>query len=296
MPTQTATTGQLENAQNVVIAEWRLTAEHNAPCIHLIDRFKLGKGEKTYRFPKVGQTTFSALTDGQDMVDSQSIGLTYVDASPSEVGAKFILTDKLVRQASDDAFRIIGRQLGDGMARKRDQDIITLFASLDYAWGADNAILGMIQAMGVSTLATTYKFIKPIFAIHHPNALGSFAKAWSGFPGSTAASVISYYINSGANRDADRILRDFFAVSMNGITWYHDGNIAVVAGTDSSYGCMASKGAMALVESLAPTVERERDASFRATEVNMVADYIAVEVDGTMGASLRYEQINLRTT
>ncbi len=294
MPIQTATTDQLENAQNVVIGEWRFTAEHNAPCIHLIDRFKLAKGDKTYRFPKVGQATFAALSDGIDMVDSQSIGLTYVDASPSEIGAKFILTDKLVRQSSDAAFRVIGRQLGDGMSRKRDEDIITLFASLDYSWGADNAILGKIQSMGVCTLATTYKFIKPVFAIHHPNALGSLAKSIEGIAGSTLASVISYYNSSW--KVGESVLNDFFVTMINGIRFYQDGNIAKIAAVDSGYGCIASKGAMALVESLAPTVERERDASLRATEVNMVADYIAVEVDGTMGASLRYEIGNLRTT
>ena len=100
MAVQTATTGDLEYASNVLIGEWRFTAEHSAPCIHLIDRFTIGKGEKTYRFPKVGQASFSALTDGLDMTASESIGLTYVDASPSEVGAKFILTDKLLRQAT----------------------------------------------------------------------------------------------------------------------------------------------------------------------------------------------------
>jgi hypothetical protein len=263
---------------------WKLTAEANAPCIHLIDRFTLPKGSKTYRFPKVGQATFAALADGVDMVDSQAIGLTYVDASPSEVGAKFILTDKLVRQASDEAFNIIGRQLGDGMARKRDEDIITLFASLDHAWGADNATLGMVQAAGLATLAVSYKFPNPIFAIHHPNAIGTLAKNAVGigttyYPGMVGDS--SSYQNE--------VLKNFWGVRVNGIPFYQDGNIAKIAGVDSAYGCIASKSCMACVESLAPNVERERDASLRGTEVNMVADYIMVEVDGNYGGYARYE-------
>lgn len=295
MPIQTATIDQIENAQNVVIGAWKFTAEHNAPCINLIDRFILGQGDKTYRFPKVGQATFSGLIDGVDMVDSESIGLTYVDASPSEVGAKFILTDKLVRQASDDAFRVIGRQLGDGMARKRDSDIITLFASLDYAWGADNAPLGMVQAAGICTLSTVYKFMQPIYVVHHPNAMGTLTKSnvglltGAGGGGSTA----NYLIAGGTDKAS---LSNFFVMSLNGVTFFQDGNIAKIAGVDSGYGAIFSKAAMACVESKAPYTARERDESLRGTEVVMIADYIMVEVDGEMGASARYEIGNIRTT
>lgn len=291
MGIQAATTGQLEYAQNMIIASWRFTQEHNQPCINLIDRFTLPKGNNTYRFPKVGQVTFHQLVDGVDMVDSEDINLSYVDAAPSEVGAKFILTDKLVRQASDDGFMVIGRQLADGYARKRDEDIITLFASLDYAWGADNAILGVSQLMGVATLATTYKFISPISFVQHPNALGDVAKSW--FVGSTAGRMP---LLSEMNGTGESKMAKWFVTTINGVTAYQDGNIAKIAGTDSGYGACFSKSAMACVESQAATTARTRDESARATEVVMVADYIMVEVDGTQGASCRYEIKDIRTT
>ena len=41
---QTATTGNLENAQKTIIAAARYTEEHNAPAMALIERFTLGKG------------------------------------------------------------------------------------------------------------------------------------------------------------------------------------------------------------------------------------------------------------
>ena len=295
MAIQTATTGNLEAAQNIVIAAWKFTAEHNAPCINLIDRFTLGQGEKQYTFPKVGQVSFAALADGIDLVDSQDIGLTYGTAAPSEVGAKFILTDKLVRQASESAFQVIGRQLGDGFARKRDEDIITLFLSLDLAWGANSAPLGMTQAAGIATLATVYKFVPPVFVVHHPNAMGTLMKSNVGM-----ISAVGVAGSSGAALPAgsyDRsILGNFFVMSLNGIPFYQDGNIKVIGATTSGYGCIASKSAMAIVESKAPYTAQERDESLRATEVVMISDYIAVEVDGSQGASARYEIGNIRTT
>ncbi len=116
---QTATTGNLENAQNIIIAAARYTEEHNAPAMNLIEQFTLPKGAKQVTVPKVGQMSMQDLTDGVDIVDEEDIGMTTVDLTASEVGAKIILTDKLVRQSAENVFSMIGRQLGDGMARKK---------------------------------------------------------------------------------------------------------------------------------------------------------------------------------
>ena len=118
MAIQTATTGNLENAQNIILSKARFTAEHNAPVIQLFEKFTLPQGAKQVTVPKVAQATFAALTDGVDMTATADIGMTTTDLTTSEVGCKFILTDKLVRQANDDAFGVVGRMLGDGLDRK----------------------------------------------------------------------------------------------------------------------------------------------------------------------------------
>ena len=41
---QTATTGNLENAQRIIISSARFTEEHNAPAVALTEQFKLPKG------------------------------------------------------------------------------------------------------------------------------------------------------------------------------------------------------------------------------------------------------------
>ena len=65
----TATTGNLENAQNIIITAARFTEEHNAPAMALIEQMNLPKGAKQVTVPKVGQMTISDLTDGFDIVD-----------------------------------------------------------------------------------------------------------------------------------------------------------------------------------------------------------------------------------
>ena len=128
---QTATTGNLEKAQDIILAAAKYTEEHNSPAVNLLEQFTLPKGAKQVTVPKVGAMTMSDLQDGVDIVDEEDIGMTTVDLTASEVGAKVILTDKLVRQAADNVFSMIGRQLGDGMARKKDTDVIALWPNLN---------------------------------------------------------------------------------------------------------------------------------------------------------------------
>ena len=73
---QTATTGSLENASNIIIDTATYTEEHNAPSLALIKKFTLGKGQKQVTVPKVGQMTMADLQDGQDLIDEEDIGMT----------------------------------------------------------------------------------------------------------------------------------------------------------------------------------------------------------------------------
>jgi hypothetical protein len=288
MGIQTATTGSLEDIQNVIIAAMRYTAEFEAPCWNLCTKFTLGQGEKQITSPKVGSATVTALVDGVDMVDSQDFTITSVDLTTSEVGAKFILTDKMVRQITEDGWKMAGQLLGDAMARKRDQDVIALFSGLDYAWGADNDKLHLMGAMGCVANARKYKFPRPISFVHHPIAIASLGKSATG--------VGSVYWSGLPAGYPEEILKNFWRITLDGIPFFEAGNIAVVAGSDSAYGAIFSKAALAVAESKSPYTERQRDASLRGEELIIVADYGCFELDGTYGASARYEIGDAQTT
>ena len=149
--TQTATTGNLGSIQRTVISQMRYTEEHNMPVVNLIEKFTLRKGEKQIDIPKAGQMTASDLVDGIDMTDSEDIDTTVVTATTAEVGLKVIITDKLARQFNQDVFGVVGRQMGDAMARKKDTDAIALFSALNEgtAFGADNKSLSYANASAV---------------------------------------------------------------------------------------------------------------------------------------------------
>jgi len=290
---QAATTGNLENAQRIIIAASRYTEEHNAPALALIEQFSLPKGSKQVTVPKVGQMTMSDLVDGQDIIDEEDIGMTTVDLTASEVGAKVILTDKLVRQAADNVFSMIGRQLGDGMARKKDTDVIALWPNLNggTVLGADGRDMNTANTHAVISNAKANKFGNQLYLIHHPNAVATLSKQSA----TTADTAAAAGLTSGWSVD---LLQNFYSGlrPINGVSIFEDGNIEKVASVDSGYGVIADKTAMAALTSVDTRTERQRDASLRATEVVMTADYGVFELDDSRGAAIQFEIGDLSTS
>ena len=275
---QTATTGNLENAQSTIIAAARYTEEHNAPAMALIEHMTLKKGSSTVTVPKVGQMTISDLVDGQDIIDEEEIGMTTIDLTAAEVGAKVILTDKLVRQSQPNVMTIIGRQLGDGMARKKDTDVHALYSTLNgsVTLGIANAKFNVTNVAAAIAKAKSNKFGSALYINHHPNSVYIFAKSAAVTPS------VTYPVPDGWSAD---LLKNFFSNlrPLNGVPIFEDGNITVDS-SDDAIGVIAAKGALVVLHSVKSRTERQRDASLRATEVVFTADYGVFELDDSRGA------------
>ncbi len=278
---QAATTGNLEKAQKTIIAATRYTEEHNAPAMALIEHMTLGQGESTVTVPKVGQMTISDLVDGQDIVDEEEIGMSTLDLTASEVGAKVILTDKLVRQSQPNVMSMIGRQLGDGMARKKDTDVHALYTSLNGGTnlGGTNAIFSVTVVAAAIAYAKANKFGNQLYILHHPYAVYRLVRSAAVTPSAT------YPVPDGWAAD---LLKDFWSglKPLNNVPIFEDGNLSLDTVYDG-IGVIANKDAMVVLESLKTRTERQRDASLRATEVVMVADYGVFELDDAKGAGFK---------
>ena len=71
---------------------------------------------------------------------------------------------------------------------------------------------------------------------------------------------------------------------INGVPIFEDGNITIDA-SDDAVGVIADKTALAVLKSVDTRTERQRDASLRATEVVITADYGVFELDDSKGAA-----------
>ena len=281
--TQAATSGNLADAQRIMIAATRYTEEHNAPMMALTEQFNLKKGDKQVTVPKVAQMTVADLVDGQDITDNEEIGMTTVDLTANEVGGKVVLTDKLVRQSVPNVFSLVGRQFGDGMSRKKDTDVQALYTNLN--GGTNLGLAGKefstINATGCIAYAKANKFGSKIYVVHHPNAIAEFVKSAAVTPSAT------YPVPTGWSQD---LLKNFFVGlrPLNGVPFFEAGNIPEDSSGDG-IGVIADQGALATLTSVKMRTERERDASLRGTEVVITSDYGVFELDDSRGAGLLYD-------
>ena len=274
---QTATTGNLENAQRIIISSARYTEEHNAPAMNLIEQFTLPKGSKQVTVPKVGQMDMSDLVDGLDIVDEEQIGMTTVDLTAAEVGAKIIITDKLARQSAENVFSIIGRQLGDGMARKKDKDVLALYSGFSTDIGAAGRSMSLANVSATVAYAKGNKFGSQVYIVQHPFAVWDIANT-------AVTASATYPVPHGWSED---LLGNFFSGlrPINGVPIFEDGNISIDS-SDDAVGVCADKTALAVLKSVDTRTERQRDASLRATEVVITADYGVFELDDSNGVAL----------
>ena len=291
MAVQTSTSGNLQNMSRIMLAQARYTEEHNAPLVGLIEKFNLGKGEYKLEIPKVAQMDAEDLAEGQDMIDSEDIDVSTITATTAEVGLKVIITDTLLRQNNEDVYKIIGRQMGDAMARKKDTDIIALFPSLNggTVLGADGASLSLANASALIANAKSGKFGTDLFVVQHPNAIWNLAT-------SVGNTLATYPLPDAFNKPA---VKDYYSgVKLSGVPFFEDGNIEYTgtSGHVSGYGVVADKTAMGHLSASGRTEERERDASLRAFEVVVTEDYAVFEVDDTKGAALLYDMPNPATS
>lgn len=287
MAIQTATTTQLDSAQRILIAMTLFTEEHSRPTTNLMAQFTLAQGEKTLTVPKVGLMSAAKLIDGVDMTDSQDIGMTVNSVSPVEAGLKVILTDKLVRQLNESAFAITGQQMGEAMGRIEEEDGQALFDALNGGtnFGADNKFLTLDNLSGCISVAKANKFGSQLVIVHHPNAI--FAVANDFFAATPQRLDAPSFVDS--------IVNDFFVFSLNGVPIFESGLIPKVGSTDSGRGAIFDTRALGMLTSQGLTSGMEHDNSLRASELVVVKDYIAFELDDARGAAMRYEIADLTT-
>ena len=200
-----------------------------------------------------------------------------------------MLTAKLVRQSQSSVFSMVGRQLGDGRARKKDGDVVALYTNLNggVSLGATTKEMNAVNLTACIAFAKANKFPTPVYVIHHPNAVAEFVKSAAVTPS------VNYPVPDGWSAD---LLKNFYVGlrPINGVPVFEDGNISADSDGDG-IGAIASKGAMATLTSVKMKTERQRDASLRGTEVVITADYGVFELDDSRGAGVTFDVTALAT-
>ncbi|KKN71824.1 hypothetical protein LCGC14_0416780 [marine sediment metagenome] len=231
---------------------------------------------KNVNVPYFGTVVASSLTEGVDMADSEDMEDTLVTITPAEVGCKIILTDKLVRDNNEDIKGAAGRILGEAMEYKRDVDLLGQLDDATTSLGSTSTTgtMGAIAAaralLSGNAVSAGGPAPMPYAFVHHPFALLDLVDVL------TPVQTLSWYPQATQVPSlADEVLRNYTMGKLFGMPVIEDGNLDISTSSSGKGGVFATGEGGALILATADewSIEPERDASLRATELNVVGEY-----------------------
>ena len=286
MPQSTSTLN-MSSVAKTIIAGVRYTQQHNAPSMAAIEQMSLQKGASTKTVPKVANMTMADLVDGQDIVDEESIGMTTVDLTANEVGARIVVTDKLVRESDPQIYSMVSRQLGEGMAKKNDTDVQALYASASTVYGAAAAVFSVANfSASIANARGKTEPFNPTYAIVHPHTAYDYVNTSTPIGSSNAWPE---------DMSKERMGKFWTGRTFNQVTLMESGNL-IADTSDDVIGILAQKDAHVVLMSQQTRTERQRDASLRGTEIVMTSDYGVFELDDNKCAQLLFDAAAVSTT
>ena len=292
MAVQGSTTGQLENASKEMISMARFTEEHNMPAVSLVEPFTLGKGMDTLVVPKVGQMSMLYLNETEENTNEQDIGMTTISVQGSIAGAKVILTDTLLRQNSQNLWKIVGRQMGDGMARFKDDAVTGLYGALNGGTdlGSAGRVLSSVNAINVVATAKADKYGNRLYVNHHPVTIMRLSRDLGVIGSGTVRPIPSGF-------SSNRLNNYWSGIKLSTVGFFEDGEISRDS-SDDAIGVIADKGALGILMAVAMRRERERKPGIGegAWMLHVTSNFAAFEIDDSKGAPITMDAANPATT
>lgn len=209
------------------------------------------------------QITAVVKAEGDDFQSPTTFGQALKwTLTPTVSFSQVLLTDEDVQTDKDSAVQDAAQELGGSIATKIDVDLVTLFISLTTGKGSAGSALTINNVAAALSYLRTQHAPAPLYVILHPYG---WHDIWA-LLGQPAATMP--FLGDLANQ----ALKDFYVGSWLNAQWFTSANIAIDSG-DDAVGAVFHRSSLGFDSREAPSLEPERDASRKATEMNMSAGY-----------------------
>lgn len=241
-----------------------------------------GKVAKVGIYPSLAT---SALVSGEGTdASNNAITATEKTFTCNEIAGLVTLTDLARDSADDDVAASIGRILGETLAKKVDEDISALFSGFSTEVGggvtppeltADLIFQAVAQLRANSVMG-------PYVGVFHPNQVYNLKKQLT----NAGAAAMSHNLTDVGNA----ALAEGFIGRIAGVDIYES---AVVTGasTGSYIGAVMHSDAIAYALKKDISIETQRDASLRATEIVASMTYAVGELQDLHGVAINTEAV-----
>lgn len=235
-----------------------------------------GKAAHVGIYPTLNTNTITS-GENTDISSATTITATEKTFTATEIATMATLTDTAATTAMDSA-AAIGRILGETLSRKVDEDIAALFTGFSTGVGGGSGteltpddILAAVATLRASSVPTT-----GLVGIFHPYQTYNLRKvlANAGAANTPALSDLG-----------NRVLNEGFIGRLFGVDIYES---ATVTGTSGGayIGAVMHSDALAFALKKDLTIETQRDASLRATEIVASMTYAVGELQDAYGIKI----------
>lgn len=272
--TATTLTGLFSDVQQAAM----FTMQERGFMRPLVRNFNLtgqpGKQAKVGIYPTIAT---SSLVSGEG-TDATNVAITATEKTfdADEIAALVTLTDTARDSADDDSAASIGRIIGESLAKKVDEDIAALFSGFSGTVGGSGEELTADLIFKAVAALRSSSVTGPYVGVFHPNTMYNLKKQLAN-AGSANVPSLSDVGNAA--------LAEGFVGRIAGVDLYES---AVVTGdsTGNFVGAIMHSDAIAYALKKDITIETQRDASLRATEIVGSMTYAVGELQDAHGIAV----------
>jgi len=275
------TTTTLADSLPEIIAKARGVREFEGVMPNLCEKVTLGKGEGvSWTEVKFDQLTAQSITETTVLDNAQQIADSAISITPTIVGIKTRITDRVKNRISKNALMKIGPLAQNAIQRKKDEDGLTVldgFSTSLPGSGSSTLTSGHIAAaMAIIQGNTTEPGNPPYRCVLHPYQIKDIEDE-------ITAGVGTYNVGEGLTA---RVFKEGFRGMISEAQLYADGNISIAS--NQAKGGVFAQEAIVLVQgaaSRAVTVRQEHIGG-GATDVILYDEYAYGERLDTWGCEI----------
>jgi N4-gp56 family major capsid protein len=271
------TTSTLDDLFTSIVREAIFTAQESSLVRNLVTTYDIsGDDGKAIQVPVYPEVSAAGLTEGTDM-SSTAVSTTSVTITAAEVGVQAVLTDLAARSSSRDIAGDLGKVLGEGIAKKMDEDLIALFDGFSTSVGSAG-----------TELITSYIF-SAAARLDNANAPGQKYMVIHPYQAyNLKANLTNTFANPNGGDLQNEAMRNGYVGRIAGVDIFESANITR-DGSDDAKGAVFVPQAIGLAVKWDINIEPERDASIRGWELNATACYGVVELKDDYGIEMYFD-------
>jgi hypothetical protein len=265
------------------IAPARMTMENKGIMEQLVDHETLPDHEGTvYYIPKFSTLSATSVTEGVELNNPQLLSTGSTEITPGMVGIEVIITDRAARTLTGGVIARAGELMGSAMARKLDEDLLTLLDGFSQSLVGASASLkpGHISAAHARIIGNaTEPGEPPLYAVLHPFQYKAMLDSTIPFSSSAVTNPVP-------DGPSGTLLKNYFMKSLLGVDIFADGNIDVDSSDDAKGGVFAKNALILVTTSLRLRHESERNVAAQSTEMYIFSDYGYGEFQDSWGVEI----------